>query len=81
MRKNDDGVMGESEVCGMVGRSFWTVRRWVKLGHFPAPVQLYPNAKRQWRRAVIRAWIDKQSRRRTKPTPHPGTGNLRRGAA
>jgi predicted DNA-binding transcriptional regulator AlpA len=65
------------QVAEAVGRSPDTINHWVPKGLFPAPMQAFPGAPKQWRYSTVQAWIEKRSRARYKaPTPR---GQLKRG--
>ena len=47
----------EKEVAALVGAHRTTVRRWVALGEFPAPVR-FPGRRVAWRLADVLAWAE-----------------------
>lgn len=51
--------MREAHVLILLQVSRSTLARWVKVGHFPVPVQLSSRVK-AWRTADVRAWIAAQ---------------------
>lgn len=52
-----DRMLRIAEVLRITGVSTATLYRWIKDGHFPAPVKLGPNSV-GWRASVVRNWID-----------------------
>lgn len=52
-----DRMIRIAEVLRTTGVSTATLYRWIKDGHFPAPVKLGPNSV-AWRASVVRDWID-----------------------
>jgi len=70
------GLIDLRQVAQLVGRSAWTVNAWVRDGKFPPPIQAFPGAKKQWRVAAIKAWLEKRQRARYRP-PTP-RGHLRK---
>lgn len=39
-----------------------TLARWIKAGHFPAPIQLAANSI-AWRASDVEAWLDRRAQR------------------
>ena len=67
-----------SDVAKLVGVKPTTVRKWVKEGSIPPPIQL--NGKNMmWKREQIQLWIDSQPKKRADHDPtnqsHPGINN------
>jgi predicted DNA-binding transcriptional regulator AlpA len=49
------------EVERMTGASAATIRRWVSLGLFPAPMKLAGQRMTRWERPVIQHWLSEQA--------------------
>jgi excisionase family DNA binding protein len=56
-------LLREKEVAALVGAHRTTVRRWIKLGEFPAPVR-YPGRRVGWRLPEVAAWVEARERAR-----------------
>ena len=60
-------LLDRRQVAEALGRSPDTLDFWVRQGKFPTPIQAYPGAKKQWRLAVVKAWLTKRERARYRP--------------
>lgn len=54
-------LLGEAEVCAMVGLSRMTIRRMQPTGEFPRP--LHVGRRVLFKRADIDAWVERRSQR------------------
>lgn len=52
-----DRMLRNPEVLELTGVSNATLYRWIKEGHFPAPVKLGPNSV-GWRESALQEWLD-----------------------
>jgi prophage regulatory protein len=59
-------LVWERELCEQLGRSKWTIDRWIKSGRFPPPLNITQQG-RAWRVRDVEAWLDKLARTRKKP--------------
>ncbi|GAA5213750.1 helix-turn-helix transcriptional regulator [Corallincola platygyrae] len=50
-------LLTEAEVRKLMSISRSTLRRWIKAGNFPAPVQL-PGRRVAWRSSDLNTWLD-----------------------
>ena len=53
-------LLRKIEVAQRLGCSTWSVDRWVRIGLFPKPIFLTPNAPARWKVSDIDAWVDKR---------------------
>jgi predicted DNA-binding transcriptional regulator AlpA len=53
------------ELCEQLGRSKYSIDRWVKAGHFPPPIKIHSQGL-AWRVRDIEAFFDKLARTRKK---------------
>ena len=53
-------LLRKAAVARVVGRTPWTIDRWVRRGQFPKPFYLVPGAPATWRRQDVEAWIEKR---------------------
>ncbi|QPC43879.1 AlpA family phage regulatory protein [Kaustia mangrovi] len=53
-------LMRLAELAEKLGVSEWTIRRWVKAGHFPKPIELSEQTK-AWRRRDVERWLHERS--------------------
>lgn len=74
---DDIRLIDAHAVAYLIGRSLWTIDHWIRIGKFPRPIQARPGAKRQWKFATVRAWVEKRSHAKYRP-PAP-RGLLKRG--
>jgi len=59
----NDGFLRQAQIIpGLVPVSRATLWRWVKSGHFPAPVNLGGNVT-AWTASSVRAWMAKRQER------------------
>jgi prophage regulatory protein len=58
-------LIWERELCEQLGRSKYTLYRWIKSGRFPPPLHVTQQG-RAWRVRDIEAWLDKLARTRKK---------------
>ena len=52
-------ILRESELVEIIGVSCQTIRRWVKAGTFPKPIQL-SERRIGWEFAAIKEWLEKR---------------------
>jgi predicted DNA-binding transcriptional regulator AlpA len=74
---DDIRLLDARQVADALGRSVDTLNAWVAARQFPAPIQAYPGAKKQWTLAVVKAWIEQ--RRRARYRARSPRGALMRG--
>jgi predicted DNA-binding transcriptional regulator AlpA len=68
-------LIWERELCEQLGRSKYSIDRWVKSGRFPPPLNVTQQG-RAWRVRDVEAFLDKIARTRKKPKRR---GSLMRG--
>jgi prophage regulatory protein len=61
-------LIWEPELCEQLGRSRYTLQRWVREGRFPPPIKVNQQ-NLAWRVRDVEAWLDKLARSRKKRTP------------
>jgi predicted DNA-binding transcriptional regulator AlpA len=59
-------LIWERELCEQLGRSKYSIARWVKSGRFPPPINVTQQG-RAWRVRDVEAWLDKLARTRKRP--------------
>jgi predicted DNA-binding transcriptional regulator AlpA len=64
------GLADITDLSRELGVSPFTIRRWVKAGHFPKPLYVSAGAPARWRVSQIEDWLDKAAlSRRKRPAP------------
>ena len=58
-------LIWEPELCEQLGRSRYTLQRWVRQGRFPPPIQVN-SQNLAWRVRDVEAWLNKLARSRKK---------------
>lgn len=59
-------LVWEPELCKQLGRSRYTIQRWIAQGKFPPPLHVTQQG-RAWRVRDIEAWLAKIARSRKRP--------------
>ena len=59
-------LIWQPELCKLLGRSSYTITRWVKECNFPKPIRITEQSY-AWRVVDVERWIDARERARRKP--------------
>jgi predicted DNA-binding transcriptional regulator AlpA len=65
-------LLNRRQVAEALGRTPDTLDDWVAKGLFPAPIQAFAGAPKQWRWTVVQSWIEKRSRACYRPPAKRG---------
>jgi predicted DNA-binding transcriptional regulator AlpA len=61
-------LIWEPQLCEQLGRSRWTIHRWIAKGLLPPPIRMHDQGL-TWRVRDIEHALDKLARSRKKPKP------------
>lgn len=65
-------LLRKAAVARKLGRSSWTLDRWIRQGLFPRPFYLVPGGPAMWRPQDVEAFIEKRRRARNAKPPVRG---------